>query len=192
MSELPEPTWSKTLKPGDVIVRIVYPQMVSAVYENQIFVYTQYDDEGKETCWGYRELERDFHKPNGNSLRSETRKSDSHEAIRDENWQLVIPRREEMDYLVELSEPAVPKSDPINPPHYTCLKPEPIEVIEAWGLNAHEAQILKYLSRWRRKGGIEDLQKCRWWIDRLIGHFLVQENRTIPENRSKLGESSLW
>lgn len=26
----------------------------------------------------------------------------------------------------------------------------------------------KYLWRWRRKGGVEDLRKCRWYIDRLI------------------------
>ena len=26
----------------------------------------------------------------------------------------------------------------------------------------------KYLWRWRDKGGIEDLRKCKWYLDRLI------------------------
>ena len=51
---------------------------------------------------------------------------------------------------------------------YSSLSPEPITVIESWGLNFHEAQVLKYLSRHRRKNGIEDLQKARWYLDRLI------------------------
>ena len=28
--------------------------------------------------------------------------------------------------------------------------------------------VIKYLHRWRHKGGIEDLKKARWYIDRLI------------------------
>jgi hypothetical protein len=51
---------------------------------------------------------------------------------------------------------------------YSKLNPEPIDVIESWGLNFHEAQVLKYLSRWRRKGGRESLEKARWYLDRLI------------------------
>ena len=58
--------------------------------------------------------------------------------------------------------------DATNPSHYTSLSPQPIEVIEAWGLGYHEATALKYLSRWRNKAGVEDLKKCRWFIDRLI------------------------
>ena len=51
---------------------------------------------------------------------------------------------------------------------YSSLSPEPIDVIESWGLNFHEAQVLKYLSRHRRKGGVEDLQKAEWYLRRLI------------------------
>lgn len=53
-------------------------------------------------------------------------------------------------------------------PHYTALSPEPIDIIEAWQLSYHEGNALKYLARWKRKNGIEDLRKCRWYIDRLI------------------------
>ena len=51
---------------------------------------------------------------------------------------------------------------------YSTLRPEPIEVIEAWDLPFHEAQVLKYISRWRKKGGVEDLRKAAWFLDRLI------------------------
>ena len=51
---------------------------------------------------------------------------------------------------------------------YSRLNPEPIDVIEAWGLGYHEATALKYLSRWRHKGGVEDLEKAVWFLQRLI------------------------
>lgn len=51
---------------------------------------------------------------------------------------------------------------------YSSLSPEPIEVIEAWGMNYHAGTILKYLSRYERKGGVESLEKARWFLDRLI------------------------
>jgi hypothetical protein len=54
------------------------------------------------------------------------------------------------------------------PPHYAELSPEPIDVIEAWGLPFHEATILQYVIRWRKKGGVEDLRKARFYIERLI------------------------
>lgn len=62
--------------------------------------------------------------------------------------------------------------DPINPDHYSKLVPEPIEVIESWGLGFHLAQVVKYIARAGVKGGrekmAEDLKKARWYLDRLI------------------------
>ncbi|MFQ5330071.1 MAG: DUF3310 domain-containing protein [Thermodesulfobacteriota bacterium] len=58
--------------------------------------------------------------------------------------------------------------DLTNPHHYTRLDPEPIDVIEGWGLGFHEANILKYVARYKEKGGIEDLKKAKWYLDRLI------------------------
>ncbi len=67
-------------------------------------------------------------------------------------------------YTVNCSE-----RDPINPPHYRDLKPEPIDVIEGWGLDYHRASAIKYLARAGRKGDeIEDLEKCAWFIQRKI------------------------
>jgi len=65
--------------------------------------------------------------------------------------------------------------DPVNrPAHYTSGKVECIDAIEAAtvGLTGGAAyctgNAIKYLWRWSRKGGVEDLRKARWYIDRLI------------------------
>jgi hypothetical protein len=67
--------------------------------------------------------------------------------------------------------------DPVlNPPHYTRLNPEPIDVIEAWGLGWHLGNILKYLARAGHKGDeLEDLRKARNYLDRKIA--LIQRER---------------
>jgi hypothetical protein len=70
--------------------------------------------------------------------------------------------------------PEIPdsSSDPINPSHYKQGGIECIEAIKAatgdgfigyvWG------NVLKYLWRWPKKGGVDDLKKARWYLDRLI------------------------
>ena len=61
-----------------------------------------------------------------------------------------------------------------HPSHYTQGKVECIDAIEAavTGLTGMEAvctaQCIKYLWRWKRKNGLEDLLKARWYLDRLI------------------------
>lgn len=51
------------------------------------------------------------------------------------------------------------------PDHYTRLKPEPIDVIRAWDLPWCTANALKYIARYRNKGGVEDLKKARHYLD---------------------------
>ena len=51
------------------------------------------------------------------------------------------------------------------PDHYTSLKPEPIDVIRAWELPWCPANVIKYVARYRKKGGIEDLKKARHYLD---------------------------
>ncbi len=52
--------------------------------------------------------------------------------------------------------------------HYSRLGVEPIQFTEANGLGFHEGNIVKYISRWRNKNGIEDLKKAKWYIERLL------------------------
>lgn len=65
-------------------------------------------------------------------------------------------------------------NDPINPNHYTSGKIECIDAIQVAteGLTGFEAyttgNILKYLWRWKRKNGVEDLKKAQWYLNKLI------------------------
>ena len=51
--------------------------------------------------------------------------------------------------------------------HYTG-DIEPIDLIESQRLGFHEGNIIKYVSRWRRKGGVEDLRKAQVYLERLV------------------------
>ena len=58
-----------------------------------------------------------------------------------------------------------------HPPHYERLQPEPIDVIESWGLGYCMGQVVKYLSRAGHKPGnsrAQDLRKARYYLDREI------------------------
>lgn len=52
--------------------------------------------------------------------------------------------------------------------HYKTLKIQPIEFIHANNIPFAEGCAIKYLTRWRSKGGIKDLEKARHFIDLLI------------------------
>ena len=45
---------------------------------------------------------------------------------------------------------------------------QPWEYIEANGLDFWEGNIIKYITRWRVKGGVEDLMKAKHYLDYLI------------------------
>ena len=52
--------------------------------------------------------------------------------------------------------------------HYKNLKIQPIEYIHANGIPFAEGCVIKYVSRWRDKGGIKDLEKAKHFIELLI------------------------
>jgi len=52
--------------------------------------------------------------------------------------------------------------------HYKRFRFETWDVILDWGLGYLDGNAVKYLSRWRLKGGVEDLKKARHYIDKLI------------------------
>lgn len=73
-------------------------------------------------------------------------------------------------------------NDPVNSPtHYTQGEMETITAIEGLGLDYHQGNVIKYVSRYRYKNGIEDLRKAKWYIDRLI---FIEEQRQIKSYRS--------
>lgn len=56
--------------------------------------------------------------------------------------------------------------------HYAALKIEPIDYILQNGLDYLEGNVIKYVSRYRRKNGVEDLRKARQYLEWLIDREL--------------------
>jgi hypothetical protein len=52
--------------------------------------------------------------------------------------------------------------------HYVRRASQPWDIIQEYGLDFWEGNALKYLLRWRQKGGVEDLRKAQHYIDHLI------------------------
>ena len=52
--------------------------------------------------------------------------------------------------------------------HYESQAIQPIEYINANNLNYHQGNILKYITRYRSKNGVEDLRKAMWYLEDLI------------------------
>ena len=52
--------------------------------------------------------------------------------------------------------------------HYKAMKIQPVEFIHANGIGYFEGNVIKYVTRWRAKNGIDDLRKARHYLDLLI------------------------
>jgi len=52
--------------------------------------------------------------------------------------------------------------------HYQHYKVQPVEFAMLNGLDLCQANVIKYVCRFRCKGGIEDLKKARHYIDLLM------------------------
>lgn len=52
--------------------------------------------------------------------------------------------------------------------HYKDKAIQPIEYIHANGLGFCEGNVVKYVTRWKEKGGVADLEKARHYLDILI------------------------
>ena len=71
------------------------------------------------------------------------------------------------------------------PDHYlTSTGLETIDVIEAFtsdlkGIEAVDTgQVLKYICRWKKKNGLQDLQKAMWYLTHLI-NYVEKENERL-------------
>ena len=52
--------------------------------------------------------------------------------------------------------------------HYKNCKIQPVEFIYANGLDFLQGNVVKYVTRFRDKNGLDDLKKARHYIDLLI------------------------
>ena len=64
-------------------------------------------------------------------------------------------------------------NNPIEPNHYTEMKLSPLEYIMAneddftWCIS----NVIKYVSRYTRKNGIEDLKKAKYYLEKQIAEL---------------------
>lgn len=73
-----------------------------------------------------------------------------------------------------------------HPDHYQSeTGMEVIDVIEAFtfdlkGIEATDTgNIIKYICRWKKKNGLQDLKKAMWYLQHLIDHVENLEKETI-------------
>jgi hypothetical protein len=69
-------------------------------------------------------------------------------------------------HYIDHDEPASARQ--IGGDHYARMAIQPFEYIHANGLGFAEGCVVKYVSRWRNKNGLEDLKKARHFLDLLI------------------------
>lgn len=109
----------------------------------------QHDSEGMETC------SRCFFTPARTSL--EERGAAYQERAADGSFWVNGERVE-----------SPPTATQIGGNHYASMKIQPMEFSMANGFDACQHTIIKYVSRFRSKGGIQDLEKARHTLDMLI------------------------
>lgn len=90
-------------------------------------------------------------------------------------------------------------ADMVNhPPHYqNGSGPETIDIIK-WmcadlvGIQAVDtANVIKYLSRWYQKNGLEDLYKARWYLNHLIENVEEKGYQQYTPNSLTINTDSL-
>jgi hypothetical protein len=57
---------------------------------------------------------------------------------------------------------------------------EPLKIIEAWSLDFSEGNVLKYLRRWKRKGGVADLRKLVFYAGRVLAQAEAKGVNGVP------------
>ena len=77
--------------------------------------------------------------------------------------------------------PMSPFESTINPSHYKKGKIEVIDFIIDQDMDYLTASCQKYLARWKHKNGVEDLKKCRWFLDKLIEQQEGMEDGSNPK-----------
>lgn len=66
--------------------------------------------------------------------------------------------------------------DMVNHPIHYTQGIEAIAYIESHNMNFTEGNIIKYVTRYKHKNGIEDLKKARFYLDRLIKNLEDEKN----------------
>lgn len=62
--------------------------------------------------------------------------------------------------------------------HYRTTGLQHWDLVQMFEWDYFQGQVIKYLMRWRKKNGIEDLEKARHYLDKYIE---IQRSKTVPE-----------
>jgi hypothetical protein len=81
-----------------------------------------------------------------------------------------VPRKINGTYLKSepMADLSAPSKTQVGGTHYSKHKIQPWDYVAANDLGYFEGSIVKYITRWRDKGGVEDLKKARHFLDKLI------------------------
>lgn len=60
--------------------------------------------------------------------------------------------------------------------HYKTMRIQPVEYIVANNIPFREGSVIKYVSRWKSKGGLADLEKAAHFLQMLIEEEAVRIN----------------
>lgn len=76
--------------------------------------------------------------------------------------------------------------DNVNPSHYKQGAIECIDAIEAATINKKgldavcTANVIKYIWRCEQKGGVEDLKKAKWYLEKMIAQYETKKEFVHP------------
>lgn len=82
----------------------------------------------------------------------------------------------EQEFIDFMELPIDKTNNPIEPSHYTQFDIQPIDYIESNRLDFFEGNVVKYVSRYKSKNGLEDLKKAQFYLNRLIERFASSES----------------
>lgn len=90
-----------------------------------------------------------------------------------ESWELFEDVYEPMDYPMFKKEPKFEDEEIKNPKRYSSKSGMQVfDIINEFDLDFYEGNAIKYLIRYKDKNGVEDLKKCRDYLDYMIGVYV--------------------
>lgn len=84
-----------------------------------------------------------------------------------------------LDQLADQAKMSAVRSRQVGGSHYTDMAIQPAEYIMANDLPWAEGTAIKYISRWRKKGGIEDLRKAIHVLEMLIENVEMYHDEVV-------------
>jgi Protein of unknwon function (DUF3310) len=73
--------------------------------------------------------------------------------------------------------------------HYKGKAIQPVEYVHANGIGFFEGNVIKYVTRWRDKNGLDDLEKAKHYIELLIE---LETRNAKRKPRASTGSRKTW